>query len=97
MSKYSILGYDPETYCDHCGRPLKIGIRLSSFGVIGADCLNTAIQLDLKRWGGGKPGADLLRHLAKCREKFSQKDLERMGYYSRAFDVDVVPEKLIKL
>lgn len=35
-----ITGYAQECECSHCGRPLKIGVRLAGFGgVFGADCL----------------------------------------------------------
>lgn len=89
-----IQGYEGECNCDHCGRNLKIGIRLSGYGIIGADCLNAAIKFDKKRWGGGKPGAAYLRQLAKMRERESLESLSRIGYQPRAFDVEINMDKL---
>lgn len=38
-----IIGFDRECDCSHCGRPLKVGVRLSGFaGSFGADCLAKA-------------------------------------------------------
>jgi hypothetical protein len=38
-----IVGAEKECECSHCGRPLKVGIRLSGFGgVFGSDCLARA-------------------------------------------------------
>ena len=89
-----IQGYEGECNCDHCGRNLKIGIRLAGYGIIGADCLNAAIKFDKKRWGGGKPGAAYLRQLAKMKEKESADSLSRIGYHARAFEIEINMEKL---
>lgn len=74
-----IIGYEADCNCDHCGRNLKVGIQLSGYGVIGADCLNAAIKFDRKRWGAGKPGAPYLRELAIKRQKNSPERLAQMG------------------
>lgn len=83
----SIVGYEKECYCDHCGRPLQHGIRTDRLGTIGADCFNKLIIGDRKRFSGnGKPGAPYVRTLAKLRERDSWETLSRFGYYPRAFD-----------
>ena len=87
--EYSILGYAQECNCDHCGRNLKVGIQLSNFGTIGADCLNAALTFDRNRWGGGKPGASYLRDMAIKRQKYSAERLKDMGYYPTAFSMNV--------
>ncbi len=39
----TIIGAETECECSHCGRPLKVGVRLACFaGVFGADCLARA-------------------------------------------------------
>lgn len=76
----SIIGYERECYCDHCGRALQHGVRTDSLGTIGADCFNRLIMFDRKRFRGGKPGAPLVRTLAKLRERDSDVSLSRMGY-----------------
>lgn len=84
-----ILGYEQDCNCDHCGRNLKVGITLSGFGVIGADCLNKAIVFNKKRWGAGKPGASYLRELAIKRQKLSTDRLIETGYiYAMKLEVD---------
>lgn len=38
-----IVGYEQECSCSHCGRHLKVGVRLAGFpGSFGADCLAKA-------------------------------------------------------
>lgn len=35
-----IIGFEQECECSHCGRPLKVGVRVAGFGgVFGSDCL----------------------------------------------------------
>lgn len=77
----SIRGYEAECSCDHCGRSLKHGIQTDVMGVIGADCFNKMIKADKKKFSGtGKPGASLIRTLAKLRERDSDESLCRIGY-----------------
>lgn len=38
-----IVGYEQECDCSHCGRPLKVGVKLAGFpGAFGSDCLAKA-------------------------------------------------------
>lgn len=38
-----IVGFERDCECSHCGRPLKVGVKLECFGgVFGADCLARA-------------------------------------------------------
>lgn len=92
--KATINGFEAHCNCDHCGRPLKIGINLSGFGIIGADCLNAAIKFDRTRWGAGKPGAAYLRQLAKMKQNDSAEQLSRMGYHARAFAIEIKDDAL---
>jgi hypothetical protein len=86
MTTISILGYEQECYCDHCGRALQHGVKVTGFGTIGADCFNKLIKADRKRFSGnGKPGSTLTRTLAKLRERDSSQQLSRMGYSDRHF------------
>ena len=90
MTNISIVGYEPECHCDHCGRALQHGVRTSSLGTVGADCFNKMIKSDRKRFGGnGKPGASYIRTLAQMRERDSDKKLNRMGYAPRRFEFDL--------
>lgn len=41
----TIVGAETECECSHCGRPLKVGVRLAGFGgVFGLDCLARASE-----------------------------------------------------
>jgi hypothetical protein len=41
----TIVGYERECDCSHCGRPLKVGVKLAGFpGAFGSDCLAKAAQ-----------------------------------------------------
>lgn len=41
----TIVGAEKECECSHCGRPLKVGVKLAGFpGVFGSDCLARASE-----------------------------------------------------
>lgn len=41
----TIVGAETECECSHCGRPLKVGVKLAGFGgVFGSDCLARAAE-----------------------------------------------------
>lgn len=41
----TIKGYERDCECSHCGRPLKVGVRIEGFGgVFGSDCLARAAE-----------------------------------------------------
>lgn len=41
----TIVGAETECECSHCGRPLKVGVKLADFGgVFGSDCLARASE-----------------------------------------------------
>ena len=45
-----IVGMSRDCECSHCGRPLKVGVKLSGFGgVFGSDCLSKAFQKQKSR------------------------------------------------
>lgn len=40
-----IVGYERDCECSHCGRGLKVGVRLQGFaGVFGSDCLARSVE-----------------------------------------------------
>lgn len=40
-----IVGYERECECSHCGRALKVGVKLAGFiGVFGSDCISRASE-----------------------------------------------------
>lgn len=41
----TIVGAETECECSHCGRTLKVGVKLKNFGgVYGSDCLARAVE-----------------------------------------------------
>lgn len=77
----SIIGYEQECYCDHCGRALQHGVQTDRMGVIGADCFNKMIVANRQKFSGtGKPGAPYVRTLAKLRARDSWESLRHIGY-----------------
>lgn len=91
----NIMGYDDQTYCDCCGRPLKIGVRLSGLGTFGADCIKAAVVFDRKLYSQGRPDAASIRTMAKIAERDDAAQIDRMGYtYAMRLTVD--QSKLVK-
>lgn len=43
MNTLTIVGYEKECNCEHCGRSLKHGIRISDGRVVGAQCLDKSM------------------------------------------------------
>ena len=73
----TINGYTQECSCEHCGRPLKLGVKTGEIGTIGADCFVKLIAKDKKRYSGnGKPSAEMVKQYAqngfKCSESFQR-------------------------
>lgn len=65
MAKITITGYDTECKCEHCGRPLKLGVKTAERGIIGADCFVKLVAKDRSRWSGnGKPSAGIIKERA---------------------------------
>jgi hypothetical protein len=65
-----ISGFDRECECSHCGRPLKIGVRLAGFsGTFGADCLAKAATSYLYLGRRYRQNADSIKERAIIRGK----------------------------
>jgi hypothetical protein len=43
MAALAITGYEPDCNCEHCGRKLRHGIRVSTGQVVGATCFNKVL------------------------------------------------------
>jgi hypothetical protein len=40
-----IVGYERDCECSHCGRGIKVGVKLEGFGgVFGSDCLARSVE-----------------------------------------------------
>lgn len=87
----TIEGAEREVRCDCCNRPLKVGIRTSALGTIGADCLRATMAVDYKRYSQGKPDAKWLRELAVMKEtKTSDYIRINRGIPDRVFSFQMV-------
>lgn len=86
----TIVGYEMDDCCSHCGRKLVHCINTAEMGLIGADCFNKLIARNLKKYSGnGKPGASLIRDMAKLRDRYSDEGLTRFGRYPHHFVFEV--------
>ena len=76
----TIIGYEMDDFCSHCGRKLVHCVNTAEMGLIGADCFNKLITANTKKYSGnGKPGASLVRDMAKLRDRVSDAGLSRYG------------------
>lgn len=86
----TITGYEQDDFCSHCGRKLIHCVNTAELGLIGADCFNKLIAPDAKRFSGnGKPGASLVRDMAKIRDRYTDEGMSRLGYQPRHFSFEV--------
>ena len=81
----NIEGAEREVRCDCCNRSLKVGIRTSALGTIGADCFRSFIVSDYKRFSQGKPCAKFLRELAIIQETKTPEFKRLRGYVETMF------------
>lgn len=80
MGQISIVGYESECNCEHCGRALKHGIRLSDGRLVGATCFDK--KLTLPRTYQGKSfrfGAEFIVKIAKVVQFYSPNNWARFG------------------
>lgn len=80
MEIISIVGYTRDCHCEHCGRALVHGIRISDGRVVGAICLNN--QLTLPKVYNGKKfrlGADLIIRAAQVVQWKAPSEWARYG------------------
>jgi hypothetical protein len=76
----TIIGYEMDDHCAHCGRKLVHCVNTAELGLIGADCFNKLIVANTKKYSGnGKPGASLVRDMAKLRDRVGDAHLSRYG------------------
>lgn len=70
MTTITINGYKTECNCEHCGRPLKLGVCTVERGTIGADCFVKLIAKNKKRYSGnGKPSAEMVKQYSIIQTK----------------------------
>lgn len=80
MNTLKITGYEQDCNCEHCGRHLVHGIRLSDGRVVGATCLDKKLTLP-KVYQGKKYrlGSELIIKAAKVAQFKSHDQWPRYG------------------
>lgn len=82
----TIIGYDQDDYCSHCGRKLVHCIKTAELGIVGASCFAKLIVPNRKRFSGnGRPTSSIVRELAVIRERYSDEGMRRLGRYPDHF------------
>lgn len=79
-NEIEIVGYVHDTYCQHCGRKLKHGIRISDGRTVGATCLDKKITHP--KMYQGQPyrvGSELIINAAKVVENKLESQWARYG------------------
>lgn len=78
-----ISGYVQDCDCSHCGRPLKVGVKLAGFvGVFGADCLAKSFASYVYNGRRYRYGADEIKQRAIVVGKGPQR-MRDHGYNER--------------
>lgn len=84
-----ITGYTEDCNCEHCGRNLRHGIRISDGRVVGAQCFDRVLTLP-KTYSGKsyRVGAENIIRYAKIAERFTAQAAESrfgVGLSQRTF------------
>lgn len=96
----NITGYTRDENCEHCGRPLKHGIKLSDGRIVGATCF--AKVLTKPRVANGKKfrlDAEAIIHRAKVAEFYPPHKWGHFGIYASAlaFELNVASTESLVL
>lgn len=80
MTTLTITGYEQDCKCEHCGRSLVHGIRISDGRVVGATCLDKKLT-QAKVYQGKKfrLGAELIVRAAKVCQFYTVDQWSRFG------------------
>jgi len=89
MATFTITGYSQDEVCNHCGRPLKHGIKVSDGRILGATCIDKVLS-KAKFYQGKRyrVGADRIIHIARVVElkPVSQWDIYNVSIKSTEFE-----------
>lgn len=91
MEKLLIVGYERDSKCQHCGRILKHGIRISDGRVVGATCLDK--KLTKPKLYHNRPyrlGAELIINAAKVVELKAPSEWSGYGVSARTIEFESV-------
>ena len=80
MSTLTIVSYEQDGHCEHCGRPLKHCIKLDDGRIVGATCFAKVLTKPLKHYKKSyRLGpAEIIRY-AQCAARYSEAGLAKLG------------------
>ena len=89
MTTIEIVGYEEDCNCEHCGRALRHGIRISDGRTVGATCLDKKLTLP-KVYQGKKYrlGAELIVRAAKVAQFYTPNTWSRFGVSASTLQFD---------
>ncbi len=85
----TIIGYEQDGICQHCGRTLKHCIKINDGAIVGADCFDK--KMTKPKMYKGKPyrlGAEKIRELAKVAQFWSPSRRVLAGYHPEHFNFE---------
>lgn len=89
MTTLTIVGYEKECNCEHCGRVLKHGIRISDGRVVGAQCLNQSMTKPKVYQGKSyRIGSELIIRAAKVVQFYNASKWGSFGVSSSTIQFD---------
>jgi hypothetical protein len=89
MKTLTIVGYEQEGICQHCGRTLKHCIKLGDGSIVGADCFNKKMTKAKTYQGKAyRVGSERIRELAKAAEFWTASRRALVGLYPQHFNFE---------
>lgn len=88
-SKYEIVGYAEDDNCMCCGRNLRHGVKLNTGAIVGAKCFAEYITKPQNYNGKSfRYDAQSIIRFAKLRERWSEKERNRVGVYQHHLEFE---------
>lgn len=86
----TIVGYETECACEHCGRALRHGIRLNDGRTVGAQCFDRVLTKPRSYYGKAfRVGQENIVRYAKIAARFTTEQAEirfGIGLSHRTFE-----------
>lgn len=87
MNTLTIIGYEQDGICQHCGRTLKHCVKINDGMIVGADCFDKKMTKAKTYQGKAyRLGAEKIRELAKVAQFWSAQRQVLAGYYPAHFN-----------
>lgn len=77
----TITGFERDCECSHCGRVLKVGIKLEGFaGVFGRDCLASCLGVAVQAGYKIRPNKDAIEKRAAVAQRGADYAWQNYGW-----------------